>query len=165
MVGHQSNHKTCQMSHLEALYLRTNTGIGFDIESFALLMSKYLRVNGSVVEFAFYRQSCFQNAYTNDALGKSSIGVIYRIVSGNPYDLCLPSNGASGTSSILTSSKNITSLVNALKTSSSITMEFWIQPSQTASTDSTIFAIGSPSYSNTVNNCNYNLKVMRIVTT
>jgi hypothetical protein len=118
-----------------------------------------LRINGSAVEFPFWQKECLNNKYIDISnSGRNHIGYLFRINSGQDLAPCLSSNGARASASTLRSSTNISNLLSYLRSSSGLTIEFWLQPNETNSADRTIFSISSSSTS--VNSgCNYNLRV------
>lgn len=118
-----------------------------------------IRINGSAVEFPFLRIECLQNSYADTSNSGRNIGSLFRINAGQDQ-ACLSSNGAGAFASPLVSSKNISKLLNNFRSSSSLTIEFWLQPNTTNSVDRTIFSISSTStISSSVTGCGYNLRV------
>ena len=110
---------------------------------------------GEVLKYEFSQLECVSNLYT-DSINTNLIGKFSSVSTPN----CLPSNGISVLSNRYISQKNASSLINKLKSSTSITLEFWLQPNLTAVTDSAIFSIGSKTGNNFGNSlCGYNLQV------
>ena len=123
-------------------------------------MSK--RINGSAVEFSFLRGECLKNNFIDISnFGRNSIGTFFWSNVRQDSTSCLLSNGAGAINSPLESSKNISNLLNHFRSSSSLTIEFWLQPNGTNSVDSTIFSISSSSIisPSVATGCGYNLRV------
>ena len=120
-----------------------------------------IRINGSAIEFPFLRIECLQNNYADISNSGSSIGSLFRINAGQDQASCLSSNGAGAFASPLVSSKNISKLLTNFRSSSSLTIELWLQPNTTNLVDRTIFSISSTSTisSSVATGCGYNLRV------
>jgi hypothetical protein len=110
------------------------------------------RVNGSILEFAFNRNDCLNGNYLD--ITRSNNTYIGLLMISNANENSCSSYDALMVKS--TSSKNITTLLPQLKSSSYITFEFWIGINKSQLTNDQnieIFSIGK------TDGTSYNVKV------
>jgi hypothetical protein len=122
------------------------------------------RVSNAAVSYDFTRSDCGQGFFRDvNAINGNNHIPIPSLLGGTNTLTCLLSNGVQATTSstypVLTSPKNITTLISGI--TSSYTLEFWLRQNTTSSIRdvSTIFAIASNSSTAGVG-CNYGIQVI-----